>query len=413
MRCLLGGYVCASKYPDRRDFTIVDKIQEARRTGKVDTDWFVARDEVREHPDRKCFDRQPWLENVLDFAKHAANAGRYPAGSGCYFEEHAMDTREREWEVFQDEWSMRDFARFQDKPSNWGVSRQSYQDFALYYANEFMKRGVSVYFDNTNIKDSRNRRFSDAYTDTDGKLRWASEIFGARRYYKRIWKLAQQWNARGTEYPIDVTFHMTNTDELPFATWCSAVLELEQASFTDSEGRHIPWSPGYVQAVLMNRRAGAVTIALDTLTGNPRHGFEEHPPEVRIAHWAMCRIQGSIRLYHNWYAEYAEYDKVLFDFGFGTPEVDDYYYWGSEQCVQIADESVIWMLLRRTQQPSTLLVLQSYRADGAGTKVTVPGALSFRNCRSDEVISAGPDGSAEIALPGRYATRMFHVTTRE
>ncbi len=408
-----GGYVCASKYPDGRDFKIVDKIQEARRTGKVDTDWFAARDKMREHPERKCFDRQPWLENVLNFAKHAANAGRYPGGSGCYFEEHAMDTREQEWEVFQDEWSMRDFARFQDKPSNWGVSRRSYQDFALYYANEFMKRGVSLYFDNTNIKNSRNRRFSDAYTDAGGKLRWASEIFGARRYYKRIWKLAQELNTRGAEYPIDITFHMTNTDELPFATWCSAVLELEQSSFTDPDGRHIPWPPDYVQAVLMNRRAGAVSIALDTLTGDPRHDFNKHPPEVRIAHWAMCRIHGNIRLYHDWYKEYQECNKFLFDFGFGTPDVTDYYYWDSEQHVQITDESVIWMYLTRKQQPSGLIVLQSYRADGARTEVTVSGAVCFRDCQSGKIIDADPDGSAEISLPGRYTTKMFYIDTRK
>ena len=413
-----GGYLCASKYPDKRDFRIVDKIQEARRTGKVDTDWFVARDKEREHPDRKCFDRQPWLESVSHFAKLAAEEGRKradgsytPRLSGCYFEEHATDVREREWEVFQDEWSMRDFARFQDRPSNWGVSRPSYGNFALYYANEFMKRGVSLYFDNTNIKNSRNRRFSDAYADAGGKLRWASEIFGARRYYKRIWKLAQEWNARGVEYPIDVTFHMTNTDELPFATWCSAVLELEQSSFTDAEGRHIPWAPDYVQAVLMNRRAGAVTIALDTLTGDPRSTYAKQPPETRIAHWAICRIHGSIRLFHDWYKEYPEYDRFLLDFGLGTPEVSDYYYWGPDQPVRVADESVIWMLLQRKRQPSCLLLLQSYRADGARTKVTVPNAVSFRDCRSGEVVAADQAGSAEIVLPGRYATRVFHIET--
>jgi len=414
-----GGYVCASKYPDNRDFTIVDRIQDARRTGKVDTAWFVAREKAREHPGRKCFDRQPWLENVLGFAKYAAEEGRKratgsytPRGSGCYFEEHAIDVREREWEVYQDEWSMRDFARFQDKPSNWGVSRASYADFALYYANEFMKRGVSVYFDNTNIKNSRNRQFSAAYTDAGGTLRWASEIFGARRYYKRIWKLAQEWNARGAEYPLDVTFHMTNTDELPFATWCSAVLELEQSSFTDADGKHIPWSPDYVQAVLMNRRAGAVTIALDTLTGEPRHTSGKQPPDTRIAHWAMCRIHGNIRLYHTWYKEYAECDKHLSDFGYGTPGVTDAYYWSDEKPIHIVDESVKWMVLKRQRQPSHLLLLQSYRADGARTKVTVPNAAAYRDCRTGETIPAGPDGSAEISLPGRYATRMLHAVTR-
>jgi len=414
-----GGYLCASKYPDKRDFRIVEKIQEARRTGKVDRDWFIARDKVREHPNRKCFDRQPWLENVLHFANRAAAEGRKrsdksykPHGSGCYFEEHAIDVREREWEVFQDEWSMRDFARFQDKPSNWGVSRPSYQDFALYYANEFMKRGVSVYFDNTNIKDSRNRRFSNAYVDAGGKLRWASEVFGARRYYKRIWKLAQQWNARGAEYPIDVTYHMTNTDELPFATWCSAVLELEQSSFTGADGRHIPWSPDYVQAVLMNRRAGTVTIALDTLTGDPRNTYAKQSPQTRIAHWAMCRIHGNIRLYHTWYKEYAECDKHLADFGYGTAGVTDAYYWSAEQPVRVADASVKWMMLQRTRQPAGLLLLQSYRADGARTKVTVPKAASYRDCRSGRTITAAADGSAEIALPGRYGTRILLVETR-
>jgi len=406
-----GGYICASKYPDRRDFQIVDKIQEARRTGKVDREWFVQRDKEREQRERKCFDTQPRLENVLAFANSAANAGRYPGGSGCYFEEHAIDTREPEWQVFQDEWSMFDFARFQERPSNWGVARPSYQDFAVYYASEFMKRGVSVYFDNTNIKDSRNRRFSDAYADPQGKLRWSSEIFGPRAYYKRIWKLAQEWNLRGTEYLIDVTFHMTNTDELPFASWCTAVLELEQSGFTDRSGRHMPWAPDYVRAVLMNRRAGVITIALDNINGDERNKFEAQPPEVRIANWAMCRIHGSVRIYHDWYEEYKTHDKFLRDFGFGTPEVTDYYYWGPEKYVQVADNSVLWMLVKRQVQPSGLLLLQSYRPDGAQTTTTIPGAVSYRDAKSSERMPAGPGGSVQVSIPGRYGTRMLYVDT--
>ena len=157
-----GGWQCSSKYPDNRDWNIVDKIQEIRRRGeytKEDQAWFETRyEEVKARwPKRQINGSSDWLWLTTHFARRAADRGA--SHSGIYFEEHATDPRLPEWQVFQDEWASAEFNRFRPKQANWGVFSPSYHDFVLYMANEWMSRGVSLYFDNTNPKRCYNERF--------------------------------------------------------------------------------------------------------------------------------------------------------------------------------------------------------------------------------------------------------------
>jgi hypothetical protein len=165
----------------------------------------------------------PWLTNVENFAASAVT--QFKTGqntSSVYFEEHAQITRCPEWQVFQDEWSTSEFNRFQLEDGNWSQAARSYRDFALYFANEWMKRGVSMYFDNT-----YHRLVTNPYNqDFIGRT---ITIWEQRDYYKRIWKRLTALNLAGeTPYELDFTGHVTNTQTVPQNTWFTATLDLEQ-----------------------------------------------------------------------------------------------------------------------------------------------------------------------------------------
>ena len=374
-----GGWVCASKYPDKGDYSIVDKIQEGRKTGKVDQAWFEERSKNLLWPDRKIQDdpkAKSWLESVVFFAQRAAtdDPKQSRRSQGVYFEEHATDTRIPEWEVFQDEWASIEFPRFQTKRANWGVFAPSYRDFSLWHANQWMSRGVSLYFDNTNPKRCYNERFGPAWRGDDGALRFGTAIWGPHEYYKRIWKLMADWNAKGSPYPIDVTYHTTNTETLPFNTWSSALLDHEQSFYRKRDGTikdesastrvippnmteeewfdaDLPWPADHTRAVTMRRQSGSIPLTLDTLCGGNRHRFyAKKDPRTVLANWGMRMVHEIPDFMPRERDLSLKYDQALRAFGYPA-KTTSHNYWEEKPAVVVEDDSIKWIYLTREESP--------------------------------------------------------------
>lgn len=422
-----GGWQCASKYPTERDYAIVDKVQEARATGKVDTAWFEARAKqtAEAWPGRKINDGAEWLPLTLHFAQRAADSRG--AAAGTYFEEHFTDWTTPEWQVFQDEWAATEFHRFAPR---WGaaVFASSYQDFACWHANEWMKRGVSLYFDNTYPKRCYQTIGGAGFRDDAGRLRYGTTMFAQRAYYRRIWKLAQEWNRRGGRWPIDVTLHMTNTQTLPFNTWATATLDLEQLAHTadpaagpaEVEGQQggfqLPWPPDYTRIVTAGRQAGAVPLALDFVSGNLRHDCDRYTPRMMLREWGMCRVH-DVRPSDafDWVGTAAlarTYDAVMREFGYGREGVVHHIYWDDSAAVKVADPRVKWLALERSGENGRagMLLLQGYeRGEEIACEVVFPGAAAFEDVETKETIPATA-GTARITVPAPYGTRLFRVT---
>ncbi len=416
-----GGWQCSSKYPDNRDWSIVDKIQEIRKRGKMtpeDHAWLKTKyDEVKARwPERKINGSTDWLWLTKHFAERAADRGRNH--SGIYFEEHATDPLLPEWQVFQDEWASAEFSRFRDKPANWGVFSPSYHDFVLYMANEWMKRGVSLYFDNTNPKRCYNERFGPAYRTPDGSLVYGISLFGQREYYRRIYKLLSQWNARGGEYPIDFTLHITSTQTLPFNTWATATLDLEQRARTEDPekvppevsiegkkgGYQLPWPPDYTRTVTFGRQVGVIPTALDFVSGHGRHEAGTYPPEIMLRDWAMRRIH-DIRPGADYMKSAAlarEYEAILQAFGYGStalttggqPVVTVHNYWEEKPFVTVGDDRVKWLALTRV--PASALGATAGK-QGSGFRV------QEKADKSGHLPGVNPEITATSSVPPAFA----------
>ena len=408
-----GGYDTSSKYPDNRDFSVVERLVKTSRTGVVDEEFFRTKDKLRLQKDRKVNGDQSWLESVRYFANWFANfaASGAPRPLTTYFEIHGVDTTIPEHRVFQDEWDPdENFSRFRRNGS--GLLVRSYQDFAVYYANEWFKRGVGVYFDNCYPKRTHNPRFSSAYYGENDRLRYSLMLWDARNYYKRVWKLAQAWNRREAgPCPREVFFHMTNTQVLPLNTWSTFTLDLEQRYRDD-----LPWPPEYTRAVTLSRQIGSVPVPLNPLrNGIGSQGwFQKAGPHAVLSNLGMCVVHEFRGLGAQVPDEgpSRRFATSLAEFGYRTRNVAAHDYWEENPFVRVHHANVKWLALTREHEPSGLLILQSYEAGPVVTKVHFPAALSFQDAETNQLMDANADGEATIDLPADYGTRMLLVSRR-
>jgi hypothetical protein len=436
-----GGYLCSDKYPDGADFTIVDKVQEARKTGKVDEAWFKEKDKNRAWSDMKIQFDGPWLPDVVRFAGRGAadfqlkNPGM---SSATYFEEHVQDTRYPEWQVFQDEWSVFEFNRFQQDDGSWSQAARSYRDFVLYFANEWMKRGVSMYFDNTYHRVVTNPYNQDFIGRT-------TTIWEQRDYYKRIWKRLTALNITGeSPYELDFTGHITNTQTIPCNTWFTSTLDLEQAYRMDKtrppriavpgdaswmskgEGYRLPFPPDYTRAMTMGRTVGVIPHIMFPL---PNWGDYRDQALMKMLSDANWNTDIGMQLVHEikrpgqsptWgdggqgrrlldYLAWFGYGSTKFTTN-GKPEVIIHNYWEDKPFVSVNDNDIKWLALSRNNAPIGMLLLQSYKEEPATIKVRFPGGTMMRDMFTHEVLVCDEKGEIAIQMPGVYGTRLFLIS---
>jgi hypothetical protein len=435
-----GAHACGDKCPDDADFRVVDELIRVRQTGILDTTVFVQLDQERSAHFKSMTNHQDttWLAWVLhdarvlqafalegdksahgfiegallvpyryhvDGGKHLVNQiwkdvsheTLYPervaakiknAPLAKYFEEHATTMVNKEWVVYQDEWRGRRVhkarSEYIDEPpealNNFSVGRQgfpaSYRDFALWYANEWMKRGVSIYIDNIFLNMVDNPLTSAAFIDEEGDLQPSTFLWDQREYHKRIWVLAQEWNLKNPPFPIMVVHHMTNTIMLPVHTWNDAMLDLEYPF----RGREMnPFPAEYILAQAAGRQTGSYRHLLGSTLRIPggawfRESISEMDPDIIRTEWGMRMVHEAMRWMfpHENYAVFEPartLEKKLWDFGYGTDDCIVSNYWDDDPPVQINNPQVKWLLVSRKSDATIFLVLQSYLNEDTSVEV--------------------------------------------
>lgn len=402
-----GGYWCADKYPDNRDFSVVDLRQEARRRDEQNLPpWSEQMQAALAHRGRN----RAWMNSdVLGFPWDEAIKHWYPQNA-TYFEEHIIRQRSEEWQVFQDEWANRSFNRFLDEDAHWYVAAtaRSYHDFALYYANEWFARGVSLYFDNTFPKVDHNH-YANGFQGRTFSY-WAQ-----RDYYRRIYKLMMHHNERAQHWPLHFTLHMTNTQVIPHTTWATATLDLEQGYRVDADRNELPFPIDYTQAVTLGRQAGVIAHAMYPLRNIGRFTFKDRQltPQQEISDLGMYAVHELVRKNHwreTWFDSTTlvhDYRNLLFRYGFGDPGTRVHNYWADEPFLKIDRPDVAWIVLECDQQPQGLLLLQSYSPQAIAARVTLPSLTHLMDVETAEAFATDPTGVVHIPLAADYGTRML------
>jgi hypothetical protein len=355
-----------------------------------------------------------------------------------YFEEHASIVSDEEWAVYQDEWRGRrvqktrsEFTDATKVVNNFKVGRQgaprSYRDFSLWYANEWMKRGVSIYIDNIFLNVLDNPLTSSAFIDDEGDLQPAAGIWDLREYHKRIWVLEQEWNLKHPPYPIMITHHMTNTVMLPVHTWNDAMLDLEwwtPGKYISGSGVE-PFSAEFLLAEGAGRQTGSyrhLLTSVESIEG--RRWFTSLDPNIVRTEWGMRMVHEVLR----WLFPYENYaafeparslEKKLWQFGYGTEDCKVINYWSDNVPIKVSDPQVKWLLLERKSDKTLLLVLQSYEKEGAAVNVKLDagglGFLPFPKAHEVEmdaevkINSSGKELTMKVSLPGRFGTKVLII----
>ena len=438
-----GGWLCASKYPTLRSWDVVDRIQsirKARRFTDDDRAWLAqkAQDVAARWPGRQVHDNWDWLKSVTYFSERADDDTNPWYGSGgIYFEEHNSDVTDEEWHVFQDEWGNAEFARFQPKPPNWGVGVPSYQDFSLHTANEWMTRGVSLYFDNAFPKRAYTERFGCAWRHpSDGRLLYGTTLWEHRAYYRRIFKLMSHLNRQGQAYPLDFTLHMTNTQTLPLNTWATVTMDFEQCALEGNpaddpaetpaaakrkdgtpRGFQYPWPADYLRAVTLGQQTGTRALGLFFLTGYERHEDDSITQLIALREWGMRCVHDiavhDIQTWQKYYARARAYDTILRDFGYGDyTRVRHHTYWTEKPFLKTSAPDVKWLALETLNPPrgdhKGMVLLQSYaKQKDTPITLTIPNAKTLTDTETGETIPL-TNGTFTLTLQDIYATRMLY-----
>ena len=469
-----GGFNCADKVPANKDWTIVDKIMEGRQTGKADLAWFA--EYAKTHStiivegggakpgvlksvplEQAEANGQPWLTALSHFVGKTAGEPK-DLGTTVYFEEHQTSGRYPEVAEFMDEWSDGTFARYRyfDQPKTWGpeirsANPASYRDFAVFYANEWMKRGVGIYYDNTYPMLDYNRQHFGG-RDID----WSSSIWGHRDYYKRVWKRSRElMETKATPLPLHTVGHVTNCQVLPFTTWWDATLGVEspghwQPEGTDSAewraaalaksewpfiilptpkkdaaGKALPYPPDYLRAMECGRMAGLIPHYRHSLRSDDAFGGigisygateEGKDPKVREHRYMSDAAMGLVHEARGGQVGISDNLKIgalrraIKGFGYGSPRVTVHNYWAEKPFVTVGNSAVKWIAMTREEEaPFGLLLLQSYSPDAISTTVGFPEGKIFVDADTREELKVGSDGKVQVALSPDYGTRLLYV----
>lgn len=412
----------AGKYPVGYDWEYVDEMVKARESGKIDKnyiDGFL----------KKHYETLPEAARN-SYRSHAygghggmmANRGMQP--TMLYLEEHCQDQTTPEWETFQDEWGLVPFT-----PRKWlkeeelttgslrssvgiGITPvKSYQDFVMWQAREWLKRGIGLYCDNTFPRNSTDTANSSAYLRPDGSVQPSSDIWDMREYHKRMWVLTREMQ-ESVKWPLMVSLHITNGMILPIVCWTDIQLDLEWG-----------WASGYkpfpvelLEIETTGRQIGAYPQAHFPIAGcglvheNPTYLTGKINEDMVRTDWAMRMIYGVLR-YDMRGENFTPLNKIVNDFGLGTDACKVYDYWQKDYPLSVTPDTVKSILLRNGDK--AILILASWSETPVKVSVSGHNGLTIRSAAGKFPVGnytvSGNKFEAELA---KYGMQLIHMEVK-
>ena len=406
-----GGLDCSYQGPYRDDWEIVDKIIEARYKGKVDEElkkWFEEYNKKYNPP--PTYGTWEWLSNVLHFANRCAGVGPDKPIT-VYQEEMAASVIRNEWRTYQDEWTLDPYLYKREWPTEdilrkghggtgAGVSFiKSYQDFGVWYANEWLKRGVGLYWDNTYLKVSYNWKTTDAYI-VDGKIQPCVIIWNQREYQKRVYNQLCYWRKIRKE-PLEWVLHMTNTLVLPVHTFGTANLDHEL-------GNDKPFSPDWLRTETIGLQVGNYPLSLYPVSGNNNEILKKQPEEIRK------KVEWGMRMVHEIQRENNKWEKIISDFGYGKENVKIHNYWEEEPFINLNNDNVKWIVLEKDK--NLIIVFSSWSENDEEVDLEVKNkdfdGFDIFDAETDENIGKIENLRFKLKLPSPYGVKILKIERR-
>ncbi len=369
----------AARYPRHGDLSPLDMVKALRLGEPFDVEAFM--EEYRQRnfqPDQPLGSRN-WsqLRGLLGWTANWARGAGTNEYTNAYWEEfHTTSTLHPETRTFGREWSGKYGFGYGDT----GGLVPSYQDFAVWWGAEFIRRGIGLYFDNAFPKQHHDPLTSAAYYLPNGEIQPSAGMWAHRAYLRRIWILHR--TEADPRLPVIQMIHMTNTQIPPYLVWSDAILDLEW--FYGPEPAQARYPVSLLRAQSLGRPSGNIPLAL-AFIGQPRDAEERKIAErTRTAALAVHEIAVPSNAF----------DPVLTAFGYGKDDCEVFNYWDHGYPVEMSDPEAKSILLRR--EGELLLLVCTWNSEANVITVSL----------HPDVLPEGPRGAEDeetgegIALAG-------------
>ena len=418
-----GGLDCAYNTPYKNHWGIVNKIEEARNRGNITNDihqWFENFNKKYNPP--PAYGNWPWLTSVEWFANDAV--GKTPFHPiTCYTEENDVSGVRKEWKTYLYEWTQSayfynqyntkwpDYAMYYKGSSGSGEGvtwDKSARDYEVWIQNQWLKRGVGLYWDNFCYGTSYNYRTTPAYITKTGQIQPAATIWEMRSLIMRVWNLLgywkEYWEKRGL--PLEFVLHMTNTFVLPMDTFATADLDNEL-------GPSVPIGPGYLRTETLGLQAGNYPLSLHHAYGDTNPWVKPLPDaEKAKIEWGMEMVH-EIKRAPLWDQNYARLDKIVFGYGYVTKAVKIYHYWSRNPGLKVNSNKIKWIILSKPKNRSMMIILSSYSKDKLTTPIRINynilGINNFTNITATNVLTGKQKNINNIILSAPYGVDILEL----
>lgn len=413
-----GGIHCGSMLPYKNDWRIVEVIQNSIKNGKIDKSGMEQLKKELNPP--KVFGDKDWVWMNEYFAKRYVNTDLPPM---VYSSENSASMVTDEWKTFQDEWGLSLYTPRQwpdwtifaqgsnQSPSVEVNSAASYRDFATWVQDQWLRRGIGIYWDNNRTRVSFNPRNSAAYFTEDGAIQPALELWSLRELHKRTYKILAKY--RETYGPgLHWSCHMTNTLMLPLHSWATVILDNE-------ESRTEAFDPAFVRTESTGFQVGAHGYSLKHLYGENNAVVKplDEKQKAKIS-WGMrmvhelarCGAAGGSALAKG-DRRSPEQEKIVRNFGYGRDDVKITNYWNRDASMNVTPNEVKWIMLEH-KDGRRMYVLSSYSVTPVKVAIECESALSARNvvdAETGEALGSWNGKKFEIPMPGPYGVRIIEV----
>ncbi len=395
--CSYWGGQLYSVFPRERDFTIVQKIAEAKKEGKVDKEFLA--DYIKKYPGIKA--EVQWSFNP---GKQAAIMP-YTNIRGCI-------TYTPEWRVYQDEWQRGTFHnRMTRTDANDGgldfvvIVPPSRRDFLLYYYREFLKNGFDgIYWDNICIYSNDNPITSAGYVREDGSFQPGCDIWEIREVTKRMAVLCDEMGKPNINMP-----HMTNALLAPVFSWTGMNLDWEwKYGGTDFQER---FTRDYIRATGIGLQVGGVPIVLQGITEVKDPNVMKWVERTRIA---AC-VPHEIKVWQT-DALFGKLTKKLFEIGYGE-DAKVHNYWDAKPVMKIDGLDEAFLVV---EGKDTVAVFIGDYGNGGDGKITLdcerlglPKDFTAVNYENEKDALAAANGTFDVKELKKHDFRMWLIAKKK
>ncbi|MBE6371608.1 MAG: hypothetical protein E7055_05995 [Lentisphaerae bacterium] len=400
---------CTDIFPRGRDMSVLYKLREARDTGRIDHPFFekwlagykqfyaTAADPVELEKMKKRF-RTDLLAYPLPMltSLKPRNIIFYTNGRGV-----RLDTPEAE--TYLNEWCRTRFPK-----RRWGYAGgdpyildpvASYRDFAAWYLKQMSLAFMDiVYIDDIFQSPNFNMESSEAWRDVHGKIHPDSGLFNMRELVRRASMLIHEQNR-----PVLTMTHMTDTALMPVLSFAYTQYCWEFGQ--DARFYQERTTRESIQTVDTGRQAGTISFGLIMLgrcTAEEKRRIERSAIGVALTH--------DIKLY-SYVPLYRKLLQILFDFGYGEPEVPVHVYYQENYPLKITgiDSSSL-----AVSKGKNLLLLICDWKDGGTAKVVPDPSLGLGTIVSAIDLETGEKmavGNNAVEIPVRkYDFRILKIS---